>query len=179
MRRMAGLTGLVAGAAMAWAAIAAPAEHPILRVGLGPGIDAPAGGRLLVFAQPIAAAEAKAKNGELPPVDLDPFDGEGSAVAASEVGRAAAGEALAIDLDAIAFPRAFSRLPPGEYAVQAVLDVNHDYNYAGRGAGDLVSAVTRVRLPLDGASALTLSRVLPELDPWLGLPGLKAGFRCA
>ncbi|WP_394761108.1 alpha/beta hydrolase [Phenylobacterium sp.] len=175
MRRTAGLTSFVAAVAMAWGALAAPAGHPILQVGLAPGLSAPTGGRLLVFAQPIAAAQAKAKNGELPPVDLDPFDGVGSAVAATEVARVAPGEVLDIDLDGVTFPQAFSHLPPGEYAMQAVLDVNHDYNYAGRGAGDLVSPVTRMRLPLDSAAALTLSKALPARDPWTRLPGVKAG----
>src|SRR6185312_9557340 len=57
---------------------------------------------------------------------------------------------------------------PGDYDVQAVLDVDHDYNYSGRGAGDLVSDVTAV--PFDsGASVptLRLTRALTDApQPW-------------
>jgi enterochelin esterase-like enzyme len=67
----------------------------------------------------------------------------------------------------MAFPEGFSRMPPGEYAVQAVLDVHHTYNYGGRAAGDLLSPVVRLRLPLDAsAPAVTLDKVLPAVDPW-------------
>ncbi|MBS0332918.1 MAG: enterochelin esterase, partial [Proteobacteria bacterium] len=64
-------------------------------------------------------------------------------------------------------------LPPGEYAVQAALDVHHSYNYEGRGAGDLLSPVVRLRLPLDAAApAVTLDRAVPAADPW-AQPWLK------
>jgi S-formylglutathione hydrolase FrmB len=77
-----------------------------------------------------------------------------------------------VDTDAIAFPTGFSKLKPGEYAVQAVLDVNRNYNYGGRGAGDVVSDVAQVRLGENlVAPALSLVRVLPGVpDPSWELP---------
>jgi hypothetical protein len=76
------------------------------------------------------------------------------------------GAAVVIDADTLAFPKAYSQLPAGDYDVQAVLDVNHDYNYGGRGGGDLVSEVVQVHLPADDMPQLTLDRVLPARQPW-------------
>jgi dipeptidyl aminopeptidase/acylaminoacyl peptidase len=58
-------------------------------------------------------------------------------------------------------------LPAGDYFVQAVLDVNHDYNYRGRSPGDLLSKVVQVHLPSNGAPGLTLVDVVPARQPWL------------
>src|SRR6185312_13772233 len=88
--------------------------------------------------------------------------------AAMEVHDFAPGASVLIDADALAFPQGFSKLAPGDYDVQAVLDVDDDYNYSGRGAGDLVSDVTAV--PFDsGASVptLRLTRALTDApQPW-------------
>lgn len=170
MRWISGFAGLLAGVSVATAVAAAP-DHPILEVAVGPAVSAPQGGRLLVFAEPMAAAEARAKGGALRPVNARPFDG--NSVAAMEVARAPPGARLAIDLDQTAFPAGFSQLPPGDYAVQAVLDTHRSYNYAGRAAGDLTSPVVRLRLPLDAsAPAVTLETVVKPLDPWAP-PGLS------
>jgi len=167
MRWILGLASLFAGLGVAVATLAAPAGHPLLEVVVGPEVSAPQGGRLLVFAEPIAAAEARAKGGPLTSVNIQNVAEPGQAVAAVEVGRAAPGAHLTIDLDQTAFPDGFSHLPPGDYAVQAVLDVHHTYNYGGRVSGDLLSPVVRLRLPLDAAAPpVTLNRILPALDPW-------------
>jgi S-formylglutathione hydrolase FrmB len=128
-----------------------------------------ASGRLLVFAMPADKAEAAAKEGKVDAVDASPLAPEAVAIAAMEVPALATGASVVLDADAIAFPQPFSSLPKGDYYLQAVLDGNHDYNYGGRGAGDLVSEPTRVRL---GGSrripTLALTRVLPERpDPWV------------
>ena len=52
-----------------------------------------------------------------------------------------------IDAETDAFPSPLSKLAPGRYRIQAVLDRNHDYAYNGRGAGDLVSSIVTVTLP--------------------------------
>jgi hypothetical protein len=167
MRWALGLASLFAGLSVAVAALGAPAAHPLLEVTLGPGVSAPEGGRLLVFAEPIAAAEARAKGGPLRSVNIQNVAAPGQAVAAVEVARAAAGAHLTIDLDQTAFPDGFSHLPPGDYAVQAVLDVHHTYNYGGRLPGDLTSPVVRLRLPLDAsAPPVTLERAVPAVDFW-------------
>src|SRR6478672_13699542 len=98
-----------------------------------------ASGRLLVFAMPAGQAEAAAKEGKVDAVDASAMAPELVTVAAMELPSLASGASVLLDADAIAFPQPFSRLPKGEYYLQAVLDANHDYNYGGRGAGDIVS----------------------------------------
>jgi Enterochelin esterase and related enzymes len=117
-----------------------------------------AGGRLLVFAQRI---DPGAKPQEK--VDTSPFDPSSTAVAALEVRRLAPGAAALVGTEVDAFPTAWSKLPPGTYRLQAVLDRNHDYNYAGRGPGDLVSAVVEAALP-GPVPVLTLATEIPERD---------------
>jgi hypothetical protein len=63
--------------------------------------------------------------------------------------------------------------------MQAVLDVNHNYNYTGRSAGDLVSAVVRVHLPTAGIPTLTLSKTIPGRDPWAVSDSAPAASRKA
>src|SRR5665213_1702978 len=159
-----GLATSAAAAVLVLAGSAAAGPPAMAHVTLAEG--APTSGRLLVFAQPLA--EAMGKDGKLAAsIDADPFRGPGSSeVAAVEVPRIAPNRPVDMDLDETVYPQPFSDLPPGDYAVQAVLDVNHDYNYAGRGAGDIVSPVIQVHLPLSGPIALRLSETLPQIDPW-------------
>lgn len=130
--------------------------------------QAHASGRLLVFAMPADKAEAAAKDGKVDAVNASPMTPEAVTFAAMEVPHMASGASVVLDADAIAFPQPFSRLPEGEYYLQAVLDASRDYNYGGRGAGDIVSEPTKVRL--GGAArvpSLALTRVLPDrADPW-------------
>jgi hypothetical protein len=82
------------------------------------------------------------------------------------VSRLVPGESVTIDTDNQAFPMSFSHLPPGEYLLQAVLDLDHNYNYSGRSAGDLVSPVISAHLPAITPSTLRLVRVQEEPYPW-------------
>lgn len=127
-----------------------------------------AAGRLLVFAIPAAQAESAAKDGKVDAVNASAMAPEAVAIAAMEVPHLAAGASVVLDADAIAFPYGFSRLPKGDYYLQAVLDANRDYNYGGRGEGDIVSEPTRVRLGnARRVPSLSLTRVLPARpDPW-------------
>lgn len=115
-------------------------------------------GRLIVFAQ--------ALDGKAPPssVDASPFDLGPLIVAGQEVASLTPGETVELDADLLAFPRRFETAPPGRYAVQVVLDRNHDYARTGRGAGDLVSAVAVLDLPTGGSPSL--DRELPTVDAW-------------
>lgn len=130
--------------------------------------QARASGRLLVFAMPAEQAEAATKDGKVEEIDASAMSPEAVIIAAMEVPSLASGASVVLDADAIAFPQPFSRLPKGEYYLQAVLDANRDYNYGGRGAGDVVSEPTKVRLGRSGRMpTLVLTRVLPERpDPW-------------
>lgn len=142
-----------------------------LRVRLDTSAKQPVSGRLLVFAMPAAAAKAAAKDGKIEKVDNNPFDPSQVSVAAMDVPRLAPGQTLAMDVETLAFPNAFSKLMPGEYAVQAVLDVNGDYNYGGRGPGDWVSDVAMVKLGGGAIAPLSLARALPgSSEPTWDLP---------
>jgi S-formylglutathione hydrolase FrmB len=162
MRWMAGVIGVLAAWAMGPPAMAA-AGPAVLQVDLATGL-APASGRLLVFVEPLAAAQGK--NGGLAPVEAFPFGGAASVVAAQEIARIEPGAAIDVDLDTLAYPTAVSSLPPGDYALQAVLDVHHDYNYLGRGHGDIVSPVVRIHLPLAGSQTILLEKAEAAVDPW-------------
>ena len=158
-------------AAAALASAPAPAEPVTIPVTVAPGIAAPVSGRLIVFAQ-------KAQPGSKAPesVDTSPFSPSETAVAAREVASLSSGEVASVDGDTDTYPAAFSKLDPGLYRFQAVLDRNHDYNYGGRGAGDIVSAVVEARLP-GPVPALVLRDVLPERDPLAGLATLSEAER--
>jgi S-formylglutathione hydrolase FrmB len=121
---------------------------------------APRSGRLIVFAEP-------AKPGEKTPDSIDaiPFAGTPTAVAARDVASLSTGQVATVDANSDCVPVAWSKLSPGRYHLQAVLDVNNNYNYGGRDAGDIVSEVTDVSLP-GPIPPLTLSKVLPSEDPF-------------
>lgn len=165
------LSGLLATAVHAQTA-ALPA-HRFFHVQLSNSASAtPTSGRLLLFAVEAKAAEAEAKSqsdgksSTVDEVDANPFSATRTSVAAREVSRLAPGDVTDIDADQLAFPAGYSQLPPGDYYVQAVLDVEHTYNYSGRGAGDLVSEVVKLHLPVASIPTLTLSKALPTRDPW-------------
>ncbi|BFI96465.1 MAG: alpha/beta hydrolase-fold protein [Rhodanobacter sp.] len=157
---------------VAFARDAAPAvpARSFFRVHLGSAVAQPESGRLLLFAIAAKDAEAAAKehggDGKVDEVDTSPFFPTQTAVAAREVSRLVPGQAVDVDADEIAFPQAWSQLPAGDYYVQAVLDVHHDYNYSGRDAGDLVSPVVKMHLPAAALPELSLDSVLPARDPW-------------
>ena len=128
------------------------------RVTLDHSFASPVSGRLLLFIAPTG--------GDANSVDMDMMSPTSVYVAAREVAHLVPGESVDIDADDMVFPRPLSRAPAGSYRVQAVLDVHHNYNYAGRVAGDLLSVPATVSVPLAGSSApvLTLSQLVPE-DP--------------
>ncbi|MBA2078661.1 alpha/beta hydrolase-fold protein [Rhodanobacter sp. PCA2] len=173
----------------AFARDTAPAvpAHRYFHVQLGGAQTQPVSGRLLLFATEATAAEAAAKehggDGKVDEVDTSPFFPTRTAVAARELERLAPGQMVDIDADGTAFPQGWSQLPPGDYYVQAVLDVHHDYNYGGRGAGDLVSPVVKVHLPTASIPSLSLDQALPARDPWqLGrraTPDMQAALAAA
>jgi S-formylglutathione hydrolase FrmB len=165
------LFALLAGAVDAQSA--APPKHLFFHVQLDKAASAtPTSGRLLLFAVEAKAAEANAKTESdgksttVDEVDANPFSATQTSVAARDISRWAPGQINDIDADQLAFPDGFSQLPPGDYYVQAVLDTQRSYNYLGRGAGDLVSAVVKLHLPAASVPTLTLAKALPARDPW-------------
>ncbi|HVI56105.1 MAG TPA: alpha/beta hydrolase-fold protein [Luteibacter sp.] len=158
----------------------APLAHRIVRVALDGATDKGTSGRLLLFAAPAAVAREAAKDGKVEEVDTNPFQPKAVSVAAREVNWIAPGQSVDLDTDGEAFPTGFSSLPPGDYLVQAVLDVGHDYNYSGRHGGDLVSEVTPVKLTAGGAlPVLKLTRTVPARDPWQLPPTMPQAVRDA
>jgi enterochelin esterase-like enzyme len=109
-------------------------RHVSFTVEAPANLTAPISGRLLLF--------LKSGHGDKA-VDNDEWNPAATWVGAEEIHDLAAGGSVEIDPDAenIAFPTAFAAIPTGDYEVQAVLDVDHSYNYSGRGTQDWVSPV--------------------------------------
>jgi hypothetical protein len=123
-------------------------------------LPAPISGRLLIF------LKAGAKDKE---VDSSEFHPTATWVGAREVTNLAAGTSVEIDPDAedIAFPSPFASIPSGDYEVQAVLDVDHTYNYSGRDSKDWVSPVLALPnwIPGEGAEPTLQLTGHPEDNP--------------
>lgn len=135
-------------------ASAAPATFDVR---LSPSQPLPVSGRLIVFAQP---APASPVGGQAPDdIDFNLFAPLETAISAREIHNLRPGESVRIDADDLAFPVAFSDMPKGRYRIQALVDQDHNYAYAGRGAGDVLGPVTYVDLPGDGV--LQLDHILP------------------
>jgi S-formylglutathione hydrolase FrmB len=164
------LLGLLACLALIGAADA-PASPVTIPVTVAPALGDHFSGRLIVFAEK-AKPDAKPATA----VDFSPFEPTGASIAAREVSDLGPNTVAQIDGETDAFPAPLSSLPAGTYRVQAVLDRNHDYNYAGRGAGDLVSKVVEVTLP-GKLPALALDSVVPADDPAASLARLSANER--
>jgi hypothetical protein len=145
----------------------------VFHVSLGQASATSASGRLLVFAKLLGPADKR----PVARVDMDQIDTHATAIAAREIARLEPGATVDLDADISAFPTPFSQLKPGRYAVQAVLDRDHSYNYTGRGPGDLVSGVVEMDLPGDAAQLLTLATVIPESDPLQPLSNVPAALR--
>ena len=142
-----------------------PAPHRLFRITLDGASAQAVSGRLLLFAVPAAIAEKQARDGKVTEVDTSPFHPTQTAVAAMEVTNLAPDASVIVDADALAFPQGFSKLAAGPYDIQALLDVNHDYNYRGRDAGDLVSDVAQVKFG-DDATVPTLRLVHTLAETW-------------
>ena len=134
----------------------------------GPGQS----GRLLVFVKEL-------KNGAKPDeeVDFSPFAPTDVTIAGREVAALDPGNEARIDgeTDVYPAPMSFLFLAGSTYEVQAVLDRNHDYNYAGRSDGDLVSKVVVVRS--GDIPTLTLDSEVPPLDQAAALARAPAAVR--
>lgn len=145
---------VVALGALFLAAAAAPSDPVSVPVTLAPSLAGHQSGRLLVFATRI---EPGARPED---VDVSPFKPDAVTVAARELPDLSPGAVVLVD-GTESYPQRFEALPAGTYRFQAVLDRNRDYNYGGRGGGDLVSDTVEATLP-GKLPALTLARMLPE-----------------
>ncbi len=140
-------------------ALAQQPQHLFFRVTLGPQFTAPVSGRLLVFLK---------QGTDDKDVDVNPFLPSSVSIAAKEIYYWKPGTSIDIDTDNLAFPAGFSDLKPGDYEAQAVLDVNHNYNYSGRSEGDLVSVVAPLKSWTPGQGPeprIALTSVVPARAP--------------
>lgn len=132
-----------------------PPQHLFFHVQLSPNFQQPVSGRLLVFiANGMGATE----------VDTDPFNPKAIYVAAKEVLHMTPGATVDVDTDDVIFPSPLSQGKTGDYQAQAVLDIDHSYNYLGRVSGDLISPVESLKnwSPANGnGPQLTLSSTVP------------------
>ncbi len=106
--------------------------HTFFRIQASSTISAPISGRLLIFLK-AGSGDKEVTTSEFHPVD--------TWVAAQEVHDLAPGASFEVDADDMAFPKPFSSLPSGIYEAQAVLDVDHTYNYKERVPQDWISPV--------------------------------------
>ena len=128
-------------------------EHVFFRVALTPSAPTPLSGRLLIF--------LKKGSGDKE-VNVDEFHPGATWVAAREVQALAPGQSVEVDADENAFPQPFSSFAPGDYEAQVVLDVDHTYNYAGRGPQDWISSVVALsHWPAGNESSLVLDHHPP------------------
>lgn len=149
----------------------ASAPHAFFHVTLDKSFTAPVSGRLLLFVEPTSDSNADA-------VDMNIMMPTSVYVAAKEIAHLDPGAAVDIDGDDLAYPHPLSQAPAGSYRVQAVLDIRHDYNYAGRVPGDLLSSPTTVNLPLSDAPALSLTQTVPDApDPLAQRPDVNAALQ--
>ena len=152
--------------------ISAP-QHAFFHVTLSDKFAQPVSGRLLVFVAPDSGDNAKA-------VDMNMMAPNSVFIAAKEIGALEPGKTIDIDADDVVFPKPLSQATSGTYRVQAVLDVNHSYNYDGRGPGDILSDTAAITVPLGDASSptLTLTQVVPQPpDPLAAQPDLVAALK--
>ncbi len=143
------------------------AAHTFFRVQAAPALAAPVSGRLLIFLKHGSGDSA---------VDNDEMHPTGTWVCAGEVRDLKPGDTVEVDADRSAFPQPFSELDPGVYEAQAVLDVDHDYNYHGRTTEDWISPVVTLAGWHPGAEAepeLVLDHHPPESPQQAAFEKLK------
>lgn len=132
--------------------------HVFFRVRASASLSAPVSGRLLIFVKPGTIDKM---------VDADQMHPQAVWVTAREVRDLAPGAAIEVDADEVASPAAFATIPAGNYEAQAVLDVDHTYNYSGRNPKDWVSDVVPLAnwKPGSGAEPLLVLDHHAEEDP--------------
>jgi hypothetical protein len=106
--------------------------HVFLRVQSAVSDAAPVSGRLLIFMKQ-GSGDKVLDPGEFNPGTIW--------IAAKEVRNLVPGGFVDVDVDETSFPKPFSAMPPGNYEAQAVLDVDHNYNYVGNSPADWIGDV--------------------------------------
>lgn len=126
-------------------------------------------GRLLLFAEPATPDNTQAEE-----IDTDATDRNGVSVAARDVTSFGPDRTVTLDAQETAFPQDFATTAKGDYRVQVVLDRNGDYNFTGRGPGDIVSKVVTVRFPLASVPSIALDHVVPPESDQFDTTGISS-----
>ncbi len=100
-----------------------------------PSLPGPVSGRLLLF--------MKQGSGDKR-IESDEFHPTATWIAAQEIHDLAPGASIEVDANTAAYPQPFRNKPAGTWEIQAVLDINHSYNYGGRTDADWESTVIPV-----------------------------------
>ncbi|USU05612.1 alpha/beta hydrolase [Sphingomonadaceae bacterium OTU29LAMAA1] len=150
----------------AWLLLGAAEPAASIVVTLPAASAAKASDRLLIFAEP-----ATAENEHTESVDLG-RNAKSVSVTGVDVRDVGTKRSVAVDTSALGYPESFAALPAGTYRVQAVFDRNGDYNYSGRGAGDLVSKVVTITFPLATPPIIPLDHVVPPQPDQFDTAGL-------
>lgn len=154
------------GAALAAAFFALPAAANAagVHVKLGAGINAPDGGRLIVFATKGAVPASKR-------VEPDFHDPRATFIASVDVPSLASGAVADVAFTTGGLPAAIASAAPGTYSFSTVLDVHHHYAYNGIEPGDLIGPTVTVKFNKSTDVALMLDAVEPHtpLTPVEGL----------
>jgi S-formylglutathione hydrolase FrmB len=140
--------------------IATPATAQIaIPVRTSPDAQETVSGRIIIFAQRTDPNRPAPRD-----IETSPFAPTETVVIGRDIGALAPGAVVTVDAESDAAPKGLSQLPSGRWHLQAVLDRNGDYNYGGRGEGDLVSDVVEATLP-GALQPLVLSRQIPARGP--------------
>lgn len=107
-------------------------KHLFFHVLLSSQFSKPVSGRLLLFVTQGEGAKE---------VDMNEMSPSSVYIAAKEVRYWTPGTIIDVDADGLVSPGPLSAASPGNYQAQAILDVDHSYNYLGRQPGDLASPV--------------------------------------
>jgi S-formylglutathione hydrolase FrmB len=110
----------------------APSQAGIFEVKADGTLPGPISGRLILF--------MKHGHGDTA-VDEEEFRPGDTWIAAQEVHDLAPGATVKIDANLTAYPEAFTKAAGSDWEIQAVLDVDHTYNYSGRDVHDWESPV--------------------------------------
>jgi hypothetical protein len=146
-----------------------PAQGPRFEVSVSPGVSAaPLTGRLVVFVSKLAQPE--------PRLALSP---RGAAIFAVDLDQLPSNQPAVVDDRAAGYPMSLAALPPGDYYVQALINVYSQVHRAdgksiwvhmndgqieffNDAAGNLYSEPRRVHLGAGDTARLSITRVLPR-----------------
>ena len=148
------------------------APSGLFTVKISPSLPGPVSGRLLIFMKQ-GQGDKTVDVEQYSPTGFHP---ESTWVAAKEIRDVQPGESVELNANEQAFPHVFSQAPAGQWEAQAVLDVDHTYNYSGRLARDWQSSV--VSLAARAVSTeLTLTEHSQEGPDEAKLPGVLASVK--